>query len=110
MQQSQYREKTNAKNIITNLKLDPQKQFIIFNQSFIGLSGKTYSSNLTFLPKFLGKNVTNYVNKQKCTDRIAIEEYFSIHLKISQRNMKYIIDYLIEQQFVFIDNKNNLSI
>lgn len=105
-----YRDKTNARNIITNLKLDPQKLFIIFNQSFIGLSGKTYNSNLTSLPKFLGKTVTNYVNQQKNTNRITVEEYFSIHLKISQRNMKYIIDYLIEQQFVFIDNQNNLSI
>lgn len=105
-----YREKTNAKNIITNLKLDPQKLFIIFNQSFIGLSVKTYNSNLTSLPKFLGKTVTNYVNQQKLTNRITVEEYFSIHFKISQRNMKYIIDYLIEQQFVFIDNQNNLSI
>lgn len=105
-----YREKTNAKNIITNLKLDPQKQFIIFNQSFIGLSGKIYNSNLTSLPKFLGKTVTNYVNQQKCTNRITIEEYFSFQLKISQRNIKYIIDYLIEQQFVLIDNQNNLSI
>ena len=105
-----YRDKTNAKNIITNLKLDPQKQFIIFNQSFIGLCGKTYNSNLSSLPKFLGKAVTNYVNQQKFTNRITVEEYFTIHLKISKRNMKYIIDYLIEQQFVFIDNQNNLSI
>lgn len=105
-----YREKTNARNIITNLKLDPQKQFIIFNQSFIGLSCKSYNSNLSCLPKFLGKTVTNYVNQQKCTNRIPIEEYFSINLKISLKNTKYIIDYLIEQQFVFIDNQNNLSI
>ena len=105
-----YREKTNAKNIITNLKLDPQKQFIIFNQSFIGLSVKKYNSNLTVLPKFLGKTVTKYINNQKCTNRITIEEYFSIHLKISQKNINYIIDYLIEQQFVFIDNQHNLSI
>ena len=105
-----YRDKTNARNIITNLKLDPQKLFIIFNQSFIGLSGKKYNSNLTFLPKFLGKTVTKYINEQKCTNRLTIEEYFSIQLKISQRDMNYIIDYLIEQQFVFIDNQNNLSI
>jgi hypothetical protein len=105
-----YREKTSAKNIITNLKLDPQKQFIIFNQSFIGLSGKTYISNLTSLPKFLGKSITYYINQQKCTNRTKIEEYFSIQLKIDMKNMIYIIDHLIEQQFVFIDNQNNLSI
>lgn len=104
-----YREKTNARSIITNLKLDPQNQFIIFNQSFIGLSLKTYNSNLTSLPKFLGKTITNYINQQKCINRETIVEYFSIKLKISKVNMYNIIDYLIEQQFVFIDNKNNLS-
>lgn len=103
-----YREKTNAKSIITNLKLDPQKQFIIFNQSFIGLIGKTYKSNLTSLPKFLGKIITKYINKQKFTSRIKTEKYFSIQLKISETNMNYIITYLIEQQFLFIDNQNNL--
>lgn len=105
-----YREKTNAKNIITNLKLDPQNQFIIFNQSFVGLSGKTYNSKLTSLPKVLGKAITNYITHQKCTRRVTIEEYFAIKLNISKENMYYIIDYLIEQQFVLIDNQNNLSI
>lgn len=105
-----YRKKTNAKNIITNLKLDPQKQFMIFNQSFIGLSDKIYKSNLTSLPKFLGKTITNYINQQGYTNRIIIEEYFSVQLKISKINMRYIVDYLIEQQFVSLDNQNNLSI
>ena len=105
-----YRDKTNAKNIITNLKLDPQNLFIIFNQSFVGLSGKTYNSNLISLPKFLGKTITHYVNQQKCTNRASLEEYFSIQLNISKENICYIIDYLIEQQFVIIDNQNNLSI
>lgn len=105
-----YREKTNAKNIITNLKLDPQKQFIIFHQSFIGLSGKAYNSNLTSLPKFLGKNITKYITQHNFAKRITIEDYFSIKLKISKKNINYIIDYLIEQQFVFIDNQNNLRI
>jgi hypothetical protein len=105
-----YRERTNAKNIITNLKFDSQNQFIIYNQSFIGLSGKTYNSSLTFLPKFLGRTITTYIKQQKSINRITVEEYFSSKLKISQKNMNYIIDYLIEQQFVFIDNQNYLSI
>jgi hypothetical protein len=102
-----YREKTNAKNIITNLKLDPQKKFIIFNQSFIGLTSKKYNSNLSSLPKFLGKKITYYINQSKCTDRIKLEEYFSNKLKISKKNMNYIIDYLIEQQFIFMNGKKN---
>lgn len=105
-----YREKTNAKNIITNLKLDPQNQFVIFNQSFVGLSDKIYNSNLTSLPRFLGKTITKYVNQQKGSSRETTEEYFSNKLNISKENMYYIIDYLIEQQFVVLDDQNNLRI
>jgi hypothetical protein len=105
-----YREKTNAKNIIANLKLDPQKKFIIFNQNFIGLSGKTYNSKLSYLPKFLGKTITNFINHHKSVNLINAEEYFSLKLEISQENMTYIIQHLIENEFIFIDNQNNLSI
>ncbi|MFZ4680492.1 MAG: sigma factor-like helix-turn-helix DNA-binding protein [Flavobacterium sp.] len=104
-----YREETNAKNIITNLKLDPQKNFIIFNQGFIGLSRRSYNSKLSDLPKFLGKSITHFIKKNDRINRLKVEAYFSNQLDISHRNMKFIIDYLIEQQFVFIDNQNNLS-
>jgi len=105
-----YREKTNAKNIITNLKLDPQKQFIIFNQNFIGLSGKSYNSKLSCLPKFLGKTITNYIKQHKRINRINVEEYFSLQLKISQENLTCIIEHFIKSELIFIDNQNNLSV
>ena len=105
-----YREKTNAKNILTNLKLDPQKQFIIFNQSFIGLSSKTYNSNLISLPKFLGKTITYHISKHKLANRATIEEYFSKLLEISNKNMCFIIDNLIEQKFVIIDDQKKLCV
>ncbi len=105
-----YRKETNAKNIITNLKLDPQNQFLIFNQSFIGLSRKSYNSKLSNLPKFLGKTITQYVKNKGRINRLNIEEYFADQLDISLVNMKYIIEYLIENNFIKIDNQNNLTI
>lgn len=105
-----YREATNAKNIITNLKLDSQNQFIIFNQSFIGLSTKSYNSKLSNLPKFLGKTITHYI-KQNCRmNRQNAEKYFANQLDISFENMNYIIEYLIENKFIKIDKEYNLTI
>jgi hypothetical protein len=105
-----YREETNAKNIITNLKLDPQNKFIIFNQSFIGLSNKSYNSKLSNLPKFLGKTITHYIKQNGRINRVNAEEYFADQLNISLENMKYIIEYLIENNFIKIDNQNNLTV
>ena len=106
----QYREQTNAKNIITNLKLDPQNQFVIFNQSFIGLSGKTYNSNLTNLPKFLGKTITNYIRHNESKNIDEVEKHFSDLFKISEANIKYIIQLLIENEFIFIENPKTINV
>lgn len=105
-----YREATNAKNIITNLKLDPQKQFIIFNQSFIGLKTKKYSGNLTTFPKFLGKSITGYLKDNKNIYKDDLTKYFSKQLSISLINMEYILKKLIEEDFIKIDDKNKLEI
>ncbi len=105
-----YRANTSAKNIISNLNLDSSKKFVVFSQSFIGLSGKSYKSNLAFLPKFLGKTITTYIKNQKNADRISIEEYFAYQLNISSKNIKFIIDYLIVQQYVLVDKLNRLTI
>jgi len=105
-----YREDTNAKNVITNLKLDPQKQYVIFNQNFIGLKTKSYFSNLTDLPKFLGKSITHYL---KTEDDIHLEDvidHFSEKLSISKKNAEYIISNLIENNFVTIDNEQMLRV
>lgn len=105
-----YRDMTNVRNIITNLKLDPQNQFIIFNQGFVGLRSKTYNSKLCNLPKFLGKNITNYIKQNDTINRLYVEEYFSKQLDINLENMKYIIEHLIDYNFIEVDNQNNLSI
>jgi hypothetical protein len=106
----QYRGQTNAKNIITNLKLDPQNKFVIFNQSFIGLAGKSYNSNLTNLPKFLGKTISNYIRQNESHEIDEVEKYFSDLLGISVINIKFIIKLLIDNEFIIIDNYKTINV
>lgn len=105
-----YREETNAKNVITNLKLDPQKQFKIFNQNFIGLNKKDYDSNLTDLPKFLGKNITNYIRQNHSVNIHFLNKYYSNFLDISHENMNNIVNQLIDSDFIHIDEQNMLTV
>lgn len=105
-----YRDLTNAKNIITNLKLDPQKQFVVFNQSFIGLSSKTYESNLIKLPKFLGKHITNYIKLNNNVNIECLNQYFADLLKISNQNIGYILQQLIDNDTININEQKVLTI
>lgn len=105
-----YREVTSAKNVITNLKLDPQKQFIIFNQSFIGLKNKVYEGDLIKLPKFLGKTITKYINRNRNIYKDDLINHFSKELAISLINMEYILSKLIEEYYIKIDKNNKLDI
>jgi hypothetical protein len=104
-----YREKTNTKNIITNLKLDPQNQFLFFNQNFVGLRNKTYNSNLTKLPKFMGKSIMKFIRNGNINSREYIECLVSNEYKISNENASFIIDYLIENKYIFNINQNELT-
>lgn len=103
-----YRDTTNAKSIITNLKLDPQNLFIIFNQSFVGLSDFIYNSNLTNLPKFLGKNIIDYIRKYDIVEVSDVEKHFSKVLEIRLENVKHIIQQLIDNEFIAIDEQNKI--
>jgi hypothetical protein len=103
-----YRKQTNAKNILTNLKVDPQNQFVVFKQGFVGLSSKFYDSELIRLPKHLGKTISHFVKKQNIISRNQLEEYFSKKLGISIENMKYIVEYLIDGKYIYINGHNYL--
>ncbi|WP_158964091.1 hypothetical protein [Myroides fluvii] len=102
-----FRADTNAKNVITNLKLDPQKQFVIFNQSFIGLNNNSYHSNLVDLPKFLGKAITKHIRKNHSIDIDTLNHYYCGLLNITNKNMNYIIQQLIDNKFININEKKN---
>ena len=103
-----YRFDTNAKNVISNLKLDPYKQFVFFTQSFIGLKTKKYNSYLTSLPKFMGRLIVTYVNEKTSIELdIAVSELSKIY-KISGNNIIFIIRLLVDNNYISnIDNKLN---
>lgn len=54
-----FRQKKDARSVITNLKVDPMKRFLIFNQGFIGLQDKknNYNEKYKRLPVQLGKTI-----------------------------------------------------
>ncbi|MEE1897447.1 sigma factor-like helix-turn-helix DNA-binding protein [Flavobacterium rakeshii] len=107
---NKYREDTNSKNIITNLKLDPQKQFIIFNQKFIGLKHKSYESNLIGLPKFLGKSITQFIRSNNYIHIDDVSNHFGRKYKIDSRNMNHILQQLIDSEFIFIDKQKKIFV
>jgi len=54
-----FRENKDAKSVLTNLKVDPKKRFLIYNQGFIGLkiNKSKYSNKYDNLPVQLGKTI-----------------------------------------------------
>lgn len=54
-----FRKNKDAKSVLTNLKVDPKKRFLIYNQGFIGLkiNKNKYSNKYESLPVQLGKTI-----------------------------------------------------
>ncbi|WP_460219390.1 sigma factor-like helix-turn-helix DNA-binding protein [Psychroserpens sp. MEBiC05023] len=54
-----FRKNKDAKSVLTNLKVDPLKRFLIYNQGFIGLQSKEnkYDDKFKSLPVQLGKTI-----------------------------------------------------
>jgi hypothetical protein len=54
-----FRKNKDAKSVLTNLKVDPKKRFLIYNQGFIGLkiNKNKYSNKYENLPVQLGKTI-----------------------------------------------------
>ena len=70
-----YREETNIRNLITNLKLENNNLYIFFNQNFIGLSSKRNKYNINkyeSIPKQLGKEIISKYNQGYSIDEIKI--------------------------------------
>lgn len=104
-----YREKTNPRNVITNLKLDPENKFQIFNQSFIGLENKTYNSKLTDLPRFFGKKIVKYVSNNENILKEDLISYFANKQGIDHKSMSKIIQLLLYNKTININNKNEVT-
>lgn len=89
-----YRAKTNERNIITNLKLDPNKSFIIFNQKFIGLSNKVNDYDLykyKNLPIQLGKIIKAKLKKNIINDINQMSAFLGENYNLSLKETKNIL-------------------
>ncbi|APX99977.1 sigma factor-like helix-turn-helix DNA-binding protein [Lacinutrix venerupis] len=89
-----YRAKTNERNIITNLKLDPNKSFIIFNQKFIGLSNKVNDYDLIKyekLPIQLGKIIKGKLKKNTFNDINQMSNFLNKNYDLTLKETKNIL-------------------
>jgi len=105
---NKYREKTNQKNIISNLKLDNTNSFIIYNQNFIGLTSKRNhydEKKYNNLPVQLGKYI---IRKHK--EGFSINEIKS-HCKklwdLKNQEIELIIDNLNYFKKPKVNHKKN---
>ena len=88
---------TNERNIITNLKLDPNNSFIIFNQKFIGLTNKKGHYDIEKykkLPVQLGKYlIGKYKSGYSINDiKLHCNEVWGLTIQESEliiQNLKY---------------------
>ena len=63
-----FMENKGANSVLRNLKSDPRKRFIVYNQNFIGLTSKKSTYNIekyNNLPVQLGKIIQNKVKNKK---------------------------------------------
>lgn len=70
-----YREETNIRNLITNLKLENNNTFVFYNQSFVGLSTKNKKYDLykyENIPIQLGKEIISKHKQDYSVDEIKI--------------------------------------
>ncbi|RAJ16344.1 hypothetical protein [Olleya aquimaris] len=89
-----YRAKTNERNIITNLKLDPNKSFIIFNQKFIGLLNKVNDYDLIKyenLPIQLGKIIKGKLKKNTLNDINQMSNFLNKNYDLTLKETKNIL-------------------
>lgn len=89
-----YRGETSAKNVITNLKLDPEANFIVYNQSFIGLKSKIEEYNIekyNNLPIQLGKTIIKLFDSDKMFSKQYVLNYLETNFKLTEEESNHII-------------------
>jgi hypothetical protein len=89
-----YRELTNERNILTNLKLDPSKEFIIYNQKFVGLKSKIKNYNnakYENLPIQLGKTIIGLINRGVFQSKNALVKYLGEKYLLTESEINNIL-------------------
>lgn len=98
-----FRQEKDERSVITNLKVDPMKRFLIFNQGFIGLQEykNEYNDKFTKLPVQLGKTI---IGKHKKGYSINdIQTFLLNSFNLTFEESKLILDNLK----YFNENKRN---
>ena len=91
----EYKEKTNIRNLITNLKLDTSNTFVFFNQQFVGLTSKKNNYDLDKyenIPLQLGKEIIRKHKQGYCVEKIKI--YLKDEYDLSSYESELIINTL----------------
>jgi hypothetical protein len=98
-----FRKNKEAKSVLTNLKVDPMRRFIIYNQGFVGLQiiKNKYDNKFNNLPVQLGKTI---IAKHK-------KGYSIVNIKTFLRN-SYDLDFeeselILNNLKYFNENKRN---
>ncbi|MCG6191358.1 DNA-directed RNA polymerase subunit alpha C-terminal domain-containing protein [Maribellus maritimus] len=98
---------TNAKSILSNLKLDESSSFIFFPQSFVGLSEKTINNaydKYKHLPRFLGKTIMRKIRAEKEISNEDLRDYIISKIQIPTTHAQMIINQLIADGYINIEN------
>jgi hypothetical protein len=82
---------TNAKSIITNLKLVESSIFVFFNQSFVGLKSKKYQQEYYDLPKFINKSIIGYIRKHNEVSQDKLIEFIESKIRLNRKAIILII-------------------
>lgn len=89
-----YRELTNERNVITNLKLDPSNDFVIFNQKFIGLRSKMKIYDLekyNNLPIQLGKTIIKLSKRNEYNSKEKLIKYLEKNYLLTENESANLI-------------------
>ncbi len=92
---SKYRQ-TSFRSVIQNLKLDPEKGFLFFNQNFIGLKkiAREYDNEkYNNLPIQLGKKIVSGVSKGEFTNSESIINFIISEYHLSKEEAENILYY-----------------
>ena len=104
-----FRKDTYPRSISDNLRAQKEAMFLFYNQNYIGLEDKDYGdSNLLDLPRFLGKDILKLLRDNPYYSYSQVVSQLANEYKIPEQEIKYIILYLEEQNYLII-RKNTIE-
>lgn len=105
-----FRSTTTINSVMFILSSDKKKRFVRYQQNYIGLIKKEYDSKLTSLPKYLNRNIFNYIIKNILINRDKIEQLFSEKLQLEKKIISEIVQLMLDRKAIHLDSENNLFV